>query len=64
MKKKVKFGDLKAGAKFRYRRCLYLKDDLKYAVRISDGIVDPKLECGMIMDDTLVTPVKIKVEAK
>lgn len=60
MKKKVKFGDLKMGAKFKYKRFLYLKDDLGGAVRISDGIVDPYH--SEIQDKTSVTSVKIKVE--
>ena len=57
MKKKVKFGHLKAGAKFRYERCLYLKDDMDCDVRISNGAI----KSDDIDDDTLVTPVKIKI---
>ena len=58
MKKKVKFGNLKVGVKFKYKRCLYLRDDLEGSVRISNGAV-----CSDgIKDNTLVTPVKIKME--
>jgi hypothetical protein len=63
MKKKVRFENLKTGAKFKYKRCLYLKDGFGGAIRISDGMVDP-LGCSEIQDETSVTPVKIKVEAK
>jgi len=59
MNKKVKFGDLKLGTKFRYKRGLYLKDDMGGVVRISDGAVDPNY--SEIQDDTLVTPVKVKI---
>ncbi len=58
MKKKVRFGDLKAGVKFKYKRRLCLKDDLDGCVRISNGVVDDD-DIGV---GTLVTPVKIKVE--
>lgn len=56
---KVRFGDLKVGAKFRYKRCLYLKDDLCCGVRISNGSIADGRD---LTDNTLVTPVKIKVE--
>lgn len=60
MKKKIRFGDLKAGAKFKYKRCLYLKDDMYCAVRISNGVCRD----FDIANDALVTPVKIKMEVK
>lgn len=58
--KKVAFGDLKSGAKFRYQKVIYLKDDLHVSVRISNGAVDG-LPC--IVSNTLVTPIKIKIGA-
>jgi hypothetical protein len=57
MRKKKEFGKLKAGAKFLYKRCLYVKDNLNFGVRLSNG----KVTIGRdgIKTDILVTPVKV-----
>lgn len=53
-KKKVEFGSLKPGQKFRYNRKLYIRDSsIGIAVQLSNGFVID------FDDEILVTPVKI-----
>lgn len=55
-KKRVRFGSLKAGRKFRYNRKLHIKDD--------DGWTAVQLSNGFVTDfdnEILVTPVKVKI---
>ena len=56
--KKVKFNDLKSGQKFRYKRKIYLRDDLQCPVQISNGHIPTANE---LSGGVLVTPIKIKV---
>lgn len=58
-KKRVEFGNLKVGQKFRYKRRLYLKDDLECAVCISNGVITQKHDEPNYK--TLVTPVKVNI---
>jgi hypothetical protein len=61
MKKKVKFSDLKSGQKFRHKRKLYLRDDLKCPVQLSNGHIPSSSE---LPENDLVTPIKIKITVK
>jgi len=59
MAKKQKFSDLKPGQKFRYKRKLYIKDELYCAVCLQDGSIPHGSE--RLYSDAVVTPVKVKI---
>lgn len=55
--KKVTFGSLTPGMKFRHNRRLYLADGCSCAIDLLNGNVNkPSIEI-----DVLVTPVKVKI---
>lgn len=58
MKKRVTFESLKPGQKFRYKRKLYIKDQLRCGVCLSDGTIPSTKN---FPDNTLVTPVKVRI---
>jgi hypothetical protein len=53
--KKVKFGNLKQGQKFRFKRKLCIKDSMYCTVRLSNGTIES------VSNNDLVTPVKVKI---
>lgn len=59
-KNKIRIEDLKVGQKFKYNKAIYIKVDNITLVRLSDGY-DLFFKEGFDCDNTLVTPVKIKV---
>lgn len=61
--KKVEFGKLKPGQKFRYQRKLYVKDNEEMAVRLSNGKVFDFYITSREYN-TLVTPVKVRITVK
>ena len=59
--KKKQIKNLKSGQKFRYKRKLYLLDDLYCIVHISTGRI---IGDSTIPQNTLVTPVKVSIRVK
>lgn len=60
-KKKVKFDDLREGAKFRFKRKLYMKKDYDIGITLSKAVeIDFEIN-GDDGLDILVTPVRIKI---
>lgn len=58
-KKRVTFGSLKSGAKFKFGGHLYLKDASSCPVTIIKGAI---AQYGYIADETLVIPVKVSIK--